>query len=587
MKINREEWLPSEGINFPQIVLNDIIKNNSNLAIIAGPGTGKTELLAQKAAYLFETNECPNPYKIIALCFKVDAAKNLQERIEKRCCGINNRFISLTFDAFFISIVRKYGNFLPNWISTFSSDFEVGNYNYDSSIKNIYDFNMLNDTLIQKKLNDYLRLKKLHWDICRKLAFTIIKNSKEVRRLISSTYKYVFIDEFQDTTSIQYAFIKELFNNDYNLVTVVGDYNQMIMRWAGADSEIFNKFAVDFNTKPKFLNINHRSNKHIVNLINFISEQITPEGQEPIKFIATRGDEHEQCILAAEFNTKQEEITKIASYISEQIETNNMEPDDFSLILRQKAGDFFILGEKIFRANNLFLRNEDALACEDGIAIQTLMGEPLSEFFINLLKKKIGKINYEENKRLCNTLAFLKNYDLNNEKKYKKLICDLNSILSLIDDYTRTSSWTNKIIKEIGINNIKKIVKLSSETDYVKIKISFDAFFQECYNGTQDVKKAISKYIGENQVKLMTIHKSKGLEFHTVFFVDFNTDSWWGLSNAINNNNLLKLSEEQNAFFVGASRAKEKLIFTNGKKSKWPPVITKILNDSHMINIFE
>ena len=85
----------------------------------------------------------------------------------------------------------------------------------------------------------------------------------------------------------------------------------------------------------------------------------------------------------------------------------------------------------------------------------------------------------------------------------------------------------------------------------------------------------------------MTIHKSKGLEFHTVFFIDFNEDSWWGLTNANKNNDIIRLSEEQNAFFVGASRAKEKLIFTNGKKSNWPPIITKILKDSQMISHFE
>lgn len=587
MKVNSEEWSPSEGINIPPTALNDIIKSNNNLAIIAGPGTGKTELLAQRATFLLETNKCPSPYKIIALCFKVDAAKNLQERIEKRCSNINNRFLSLTFDAFFILIVRKYGKFLPNWISTLSSNFDVGNYNYDNTLKNIYDFNTVNDEVIQEKLNDYLKQNKLHWDICRKLAYTIIRNSKEVKRLISSTYKYVFVDEFQDTTIMQYTFIKELFNNDYNLVTVVGDYNQMIMRWAGADSEIFNKFTADFKTKSQFLNINHRSNKNIVSLINFISKQITPEGQEVMEFTSARDGDYKECIFAAEFNTKQEEAIKIASYISEQIKINNMLPEDFALILRQKSGDFFALSESIFSTYNLSLRNEDALACENGIAIQSLMGDPLSVFLINLLKKKIGKINNDENKLLCNTLAFLKNYDLNNEKKYKKLICELNDILLLIGDCSKTSDWTSKIIKKIGIDNIKKIVKSSSENSYAKIKISFDAFWQECYNETQDIEKAISKYIGENQVKLMTIHKSKGLEFHTVFFVDFNADSWWGLTNANKNNDIIRLSEEQNAFFVGASRAKEKLIFTNGKKSNWPPIITKILKDSQMISHFE
>ena len=86
----------------------------------------------------------------------------------------------------------------------------------------------------------------------------------------------------------------------------------------------------------------------------------------------------------------------------------------------------------------------------------------------------------------------------------------------------------------------------------------------------------------------MTVHKSKGLEFETVFFVDFNIGSWWGLNSAYQKQDSVKVLEEKNIFFVGASRAKENLIFTNGEENKnWPPVITKIMDDSNMIKKFE
>ncbi|NLE05333.1 MAG: ATP-binding domain-containing protein, partial [Crenarchaeota archaeon] len=124
---------------------------------------------------------------------------------------------------------------------------------------------------------------------------------------------------------------------------------------------------------------------------------------------------------------------------------------------------------------------------------------------------------------------------------------------------------------------------LSNESDFTKVKLSFDALFQKSFNNTHNIKDAIEFYKGEKQVKLMTVHKSKGLEFDTVFFVDFNADAWWGLGNAVRGNDLARVKEEQNTFFVGASRAKEKLIFTNGQKGQWPPAITTILNESDMI----
>ena len=109
MLIDIDNWKPSEGISLPDEVLNQIVKETSrNIAILAGPGTGKTELLAQRASFLLETGQCPFPQKILALCFKVDAAANITERVQKRCGNLaNSRFISLTFDSFFISCTNS------------------------------------------------------------------------------------------------------------------------------------------------------------------------------------------------------------------------------------------------------------------------------------------------------------------------------------------------------------------------------------------------------------------------------------------------------------------------------------------------
>lgn len=98
------------------------------------------------------------------------------------------------------------------------------------------------------------------------------------------------------------------------------------------------------------------------------------------------------------------------------------------------------------------------------------------------------------------------------------------------------------------------------------------------------VERGYTKEFAEHihQVKLMTIHKSKGLEYKVVFFVDFHGDSWWGLRQAIQNGNQAKQREEKNSFFVGLSRAKDRLYFTKSRNN-WPPVITGLLRDSNLL----
>ena len=99
-----DKWIPCDNI-----VLEDnakkAVQTNRNVLVVAGPGAGKTELLAQKACYLFQTNICKDPLKILAISFKKDAAENLKKRVAERCGrDFESRFVSLTYDAFFKSI---------------------------------------------------------------------------------------------------------------------------------------------------------------------------------------------------------------------------------------------------------------------------------------------------------------------------------------------------------------------------------------------------------------------------------------------------------------------------------------------------
>ncbi|MCQ2965117.1 MAG: ATP-dependent helicase [Alphaproteobacteria bacterium] len=581
------DWKVSPDIKISDNILNDIIKNyTDNILITAGPGTGKTEMLAQKACFLLQTGLCKFPKKILTLCFKVDAAKNLKERINKRCGeDAKNQFVSLTFDAFFISIVRRFSCFLPEWISPLNPNFEVGAF---EQIKNL-PFDLSNNIAenIKNDINRNIITNKLHWDTCKSLAYTIIKNSNEVRNLIASTYEYVFLDEFQDTTINQYKFIKQLFNDYNSKIIAVGDSNQMIMRWAGANKQVFELFKKDFSAKHNYLSINHRSNKNIVDFINYIGKNITSDNETFIEYESIRENLLEHSIFAGEYSNKLDEANNIAIYINKILQNNNtLHPNDFALIIRQKATQYANEVKSVFENLGLELRNEDEEIYKGGFRIQDVVEEPLSDLFINIFRKKEKIIPPNDNKELIFMYSQLRNINLSNEKQYKKMIEEINNIIKNIDYNMGIDKCTDYIISFLG-NNIKRYKILSNEADYKKIKKSFDIFFQRCMDNSSTLNCAINQYLGKNQVKLMTIHKSKGLEFDTVFFIDFNATSWWGLNKAYQEDNFDKILEEKNTFFVGASRAKEKLIFTNSEKNNWPNVITDILNNSNMIQSFE
>lgn len=112
-KMLERDWKPSDDIELEDAAL-DSIKETNNISVVAGPGAGKTELLAHKAGYLIQTGLCPYPKKILAISFKVDAASNLQERVEKRYGkDVSNRFESKTFDSFSKGLLDQFLNALP------------------------------------------------------------------------------------------------------------------------------------------------------------------------------------------------------------------------------------------------------------------------------------------------------------------------------------------------------------------------------------------------------------------------------------------------------------------------------------------
>ncbi len=273
-----ELWRPSAGF-FTTKTSNRIIKEAEiNLSILAGPGAGKTEILAQRANFLLQTGVCKPPQKILALSLKVDAASNIKKRVGLRCTREQScRFESSTFDSFFMSIVRRFVTMLPAWISI-PADFDICRFDdnwwrdYERSVLNgrpcdyrstftdpdchsPLDLSQKPDSEVIKIWNYCTQMNIVDYSMCRSMAYTIVKNHGSVRVLILSTYKFLFLDEFQDTTDLQYKFIQTVFGYSDVVITAVGDTNQMIMGFAGANLK---NFSICYSVRThQYLSLNH------------------------------------------------------------------------------------------------------------------------------------------------------------------------------------------------------------------------------------------------------------------------------------------------------------------------------------------
>ena len=205
--ITIDSWCPADGLQLEPNAQIAATEQNESLALTAGPGAGKTEMLAQRADFLLRTGVSRYPKRILAISFKVDASKNLKERVLRRCgTELGGRFDSYTFHAFAKRIIDRFRVVLTG----------------DDALNVGYT---IGDVKIQHQQILFLDLVPL--------AIKIIQNSKVARNAIRQTYSDVFLDEFQDCTNLQYELVKAAFLASGIRLTAVGDTKQKIMGWAG------------------------------------------------------------------------------------------------------------------------------------------------------------------------------------------------------------------------------------------------------------------------------------------------------------------------------------------------------------------
>lgn len=271
------DWQPADGLTLEPNALRAAREIERCLALTAGPGAGKTEMLAQRADFLLRTGTCRYPKRILAISFKVDASKNLKERVQRRCgSDLAARFDSYTFHAFAKRIIDRFRPVLTGQ-DALDVNYQIG------------------DRRVTRRQIEFSDLVPL--------AIQILNTSVAARNAVRQTYSDVFLDEFQDCTDHQYALVKLAFQGTAIRLTAVGDTKQKIMGWAGALDGIFQTFAADFAAEPLNMYRNFRSKPRLLRVQNEIIKVMDPTSVMPDEQLA--GEEGQ--IFAWRFSSSQEE----------------------------------------------------------------------------------------------------------------------------------------------------------------------------------------------------------------------------------------------------------------------------------------
>lgn len=184
-----EAWQPADGLTLEPNALVAAREQERCLALTAGPGAGKTEMLAQRADFLLRTGTCRYPKRILPISFKVDASKNLKERVQRRCGpDMASRFDSFTFHAFAKRIIDRFRPVLTGE-DALDADYKIA------------------DSKVGRS-----RTQIVFGDLVP-LAIQILRKSQVARNAIRQTYSDVFLDEFQDCTNLQYELVKLAFQD--------------------------------------------------------------------------------------------------------------------------------------------------------------------------------------------------------------------------------------------------------------------------------------------------------------------------------------------------------------------------------------
>ena len=584
-----------------------VLHDKGPMLVLAGAGSGKTKVLTNRIANLIENGV--SPANILAITFTNKAAKEMKGRVYN-LIGPDANYIQIsTFHSLGLKIIKENHEFLgydKNFIILDSDDTLtvvkklMKDLNMNPKYYNARDLrnkissakNELITPEKMKRIEFDEKIVTLYKKYCEKLKIgnsvdfddllvlpiKLFKLSENILEYYQEKYKYVLIDEYQDTNEAQYVFSK-LLCQKYRNIFVVGDNDQAIYAFRGANYKNILNFEKDYpDCKTIMLEKNYRSTQTILNAANSVIKHnklrkdkklwSSNDIGEKVKYIKTDDEK-------AEGNFVTTEIKKLKE--------KGVEYDDIAILYRTNAQSRAI-EEEMLKANipyrivgSFYFYNRKEI--KDLLCYLRLINNPNDDIslmrVINIPKRGIGNVTIGKlvEKAEKNETSLFEAIDSGKELQFKNIInniieesknLSLTEMVETILDKTGIREELKKdktLESEIRLENLEEFKSITMNYENEFGEISLDDFLNEI-SLVADVSEHTD---GTNKVSLMTVHSVKGLEFDYVFIIGMEEGIFPHFNSIMEGTND-SIEEERRLCYVAITRAKKDLWIINTKK---------------------
>ena len=615
------------------------VHKDGPVMVIAGAGSGKTRVLTYRIAYLMEQGV--DPFSILALTFTNKAAREMKERIGLIVGQSNSKALWMgTFHSIFARILRSEADYL-GYSSSFSIYDTQDSERLISSIikelkldKDLYKYRNIrnrisslknnlvtvkayhnNPELVQQDkesrrpmfgkvyqtyVNRCFKASAMDFDDLLLKTNELLNRFPEVLNKYQNRFKYIHVDEYQDTNHSQYLIVKALADKFEN-ICVVGDDAQSIYGFRGANIENILSFQKDYTNSSVYrLEQNYRSTQNIVNAANSVINKNINKLDKKVWTENEIGDK----IEVNQTVTDSEEGRFVASSIFEEKYKSQLRNDQFAVLYRTNAQSRSIedalrrknIPFQIFGGLSFYQRKE----IKDIIAYLRLIVNPNDEEslkrIINYPPRGIGQttldkiqiFSNENNLTVFDIVEDINNSEININNGTKQKLFDFVTMIKsfqIANENLNALEILNEVLKRVGvvnllknegtpesisrIENIEELINavqdfIDGQKEIVDSNGSLSEFLEDVAL-ISDLDKDIEK--AEPKVSLMTIHLAKGLEFSNVYIVGLEEDLF---PSALSSTTRSDLEEERRLFYVALTRAKKKVTLSHSKtRYRW------------------
>ncbi|EMF0555171.1 DNA helicase PcrA [Enterococcus faecium] len=605
-----------------------VLHNDGPLLLMAGAGSGKTRVLTHRIAYLIEEKEV-NPWNILAITFTNKAAKEMKERVNAILASGGEDVWVSTFHSMCVRILRRDVDFIGynrNFTIIDSSEqltlmkrilkeLNIDPKKYDprsilgtisqakNSLQTTQDFAKMQgsyyEEIVAKCYAAYQ--KELQYNQCMDFddlimnTIRLFEEHPDSLTYYQNKFHYIHVDEYQDTNHAQYTLVNLLAGRFRNLC-VVGDADQSIYGWRGADMQNILDFEKDYpDAAVILLEQNYRSTKNILSAANQVIENNS--NRKP-KNLWTENKEGNK-ITYYRADNERDETRFIVDRMQEEIRSNHRNYGDFAILYRTNAQSR-VMEETLLKANIPYKmvgghKFYDRKEIKDILAYLNVLANPQDsisfERIVNSPKRGIGPGSIEKLRSFASLhewplLEAAQNVELANIGG--KAGQQLGSFGEMIQEVTQmipyltVTELTKEVLDRSGYledlkiqNTLEAQARIENLEEFLTVTQEFDKQFEQQNEEDADApEEKLTVFLNDlalvsdidnleedaSQVTLMTLHAAKGLEFPVVFLIGLE-EGVFPLSRALMEES--ELEEERRLAYVGITRAEEALYLTN------------------------